>query len=231
MRFSILWFVVRLLIDTYSFPWHRAIYMKDLIDTPVPNAFAVNSMSLLLSVCFFFPYAGILSDRFGRRKIMVFGGSSLGVLSPFLVMLIGRGSSLLAFLSQCVLGIALSCWGAPMCAWLVESFEPEARLTSVAIGYNVAQAIAGGSTPFLATLLVDNVNPNAPGLILTALAAVGLFGLLVVAPNRESITKTQSFNSIPTDAIQEARRLDVELSNLPQIPVPGSFTAEDRELL
>jgi hypothetical protein len=28
-----------------------------------------------------------------------------------------------------------------MCAWLVESFEPQARLTSVSIGYNVAQAL------------------------------------------------------------------------------------------
>jgi MHS family proline/betaine transporter-like MFS transporter len=178
--------------------------MKEMIEPPVPKAFAVNSMSLLLSVCFMFPLAGMLSDRFGRRKIMIIGGSGLCLLSPLLVMLIGQGSSTLAFISQSLMGICLSFWGAPMCAWLVESFEPEARLTSVAIGYNVAQALAGGSTPFLATLLVDKVGPNSPGWILTLLGTISLTGLLVVAPNR-------NFASVPTDAVQTEQPEQFEL--------------------
>jgi hypothetical protein len=55
--------------------------------------------------------------------------------------------------------------GAPMCAWLVESFDPAARLTSVAIGYNLAQASVGGITPALATYMVDAAGPNSPGWI------------------------------------------------------------------
>ena len=45
--------------------------MKELIATPVPGAFEVSSMALLLSVCILFPFAGILSDRYGRKRIMV----------------------------------------------------------------------------------------------------------------------------------------------------------------
>jgi hypothetical protein len=67
------------------------------------------------------------------------------------------------------IGIAVSFW-APMCAWLVESFDPAARLTSVAIGYNLAQASVGGITPALATYMVDAAGPNSPGWILTFLA-------------------------------------------------------------
>ena len=62
-----------------------------------------------------------------------------------MLTLIGSGHSVTAFFAQMFLGISLSLWGAPMMAWLAESFEPAARLTSVSIGYNIAQACGGGS--------------------------------------------------------------------------------------
>jgi len=188
-----------------SFVW-MSIFMSDLIDNPVPGAFGVNSASLFFSVCLLFPIAGILSDRYGRLRIMTIGGIGMGVLSPVVVTLIGRGMPFLAFFSQCVLGIALSLWGAPMCAWLVESFEPDARLTSVSIGYNLAQAIAGGSTPFLATILTDKYGAGSPGYVLTALAVISLFGLLFVAPpppvrtGMGSDSRQTNFQSLPTAA-------------------------------
>ena len=89
-----------------SFVW-MAIFMSDLIENPVPGAFAVNSAALLFSVCLLFPLAGILSDRFGRRHIMTIGGACMGILSPILVILIGQGNSVLAFFAQSTLGISL----------------------------------------------------------------------------------------------------------------------------
>jgi len=94
--------------------------MAELIDDPVPHAFAVNSGALLISVCLFFPVAGLLSDRYGRRAVMTVGGIGMTILSPILIWVIGFGSAFLALFAQSFLGIALSFWGAPMCAWLVE---------------------------------------------------------------------------------------------------------------
>jgi MFS transporter, MHS family, proline/betaine transporter len=118
-----------------------------------------------------------------------------------LVRQISRGHSVIAFCSQSLLGVALSLWGAPMCAWLAESFDPVARLTSVAVGYNVAQAIAGGSMPFLATLVVDKMGPETPGYLLSFLAIVALMGLWIVSPsvpvNRNLVVATRSeFSSL-----------------------------------
>ena len=119
---------------------------------------------------------------------MTIGGIVFGALGPIMILIIGHlgnGKSIwIAFCSQTALSIPLALWGAPMCAWLVEAFEPGARLTSVSIGYNVAQAIAGGISPFVATLLVDKVGTGAPGLLLLALAVFSLTGLLYVAPNQ-----------------------------------------------
>lgn len=163
-----------------TFVW-MAIYMKKLVIPPVPHAFWVNSCALLVSVCLLFPAAGILSDRYGRSRTMTVGGVAFAVMAPLCVFLIGRGDAVLAFFAQSGLGICLSLWGAPMMAWLVESFPPDARLTSVAIGYNVAQAIMGGATPSLATVMAD-LWYLSPGFLLTAVALCSLIGLHCVAP-------------------------------------------------
>jgi MHS family proline/betaine transporter-like MFS transporter len=164
-----------------SFVW-MAIFMSDMLEVPVPHAFAINSLSLLVSVCIFFPFAGMLSDKYSRKRVMTVGGVGVALFGPLAVYLIAKGNALLAFFVQCVLGILLSLWGAPMMAWLVEAFDPAVRLTSVAIGYNIAHAIAGGSAPSIATLMVDKWGPNSPGWLLTGLALLSLLGLLVVAP-------------------------------------------------
>ena len=57
-----------------SFVW-MAIYMSDetILAHPVPNSFLVNSISLFIGVCLFFPYAGVISDIYGRRPTMFTG--------------------------------------------------------------------------------------------------------------------------------------------------------------
>jgi MHS family proline/betaine transporter-like MFS transporter len=187
-----------------SFVW-LAIYMKDLISPPVEQAFAVNSISLLL-LCIWFPIAGLLSDLFGRKKIMTAGAIIFGCLGPISIFVIGRyggGENPLwiPFCSQLVLSVSLAFWGAPMCAWLVEAFEPKARSTSVCIGYNVAQAIAGGVSPLLATLLVENVGIGAPGILLVVLTTLSMTGLWCVAPQHD-IERIVSFHGKTSTRVQ-----------------------------
>ena len=156
--------------------------MSDLIDPPIPNSFLVNSASLFFSVCLIFPLAGILSDKFGRKRVMGAGGLLLAILSPLLIVVISQGTMASAFVGQFIMGVCLCLWGAPMMAWLAESFEPAARLTSVSIGYNIAQALGGGIAPAIATELVDKVGSTSPGYYLTIIATIALVGLCCVAP-------------------------------------------------
>jgi MHS family proline/betaine transporter-like MFS transporter len=171
-----------------TFVW-MPIFMAELSDNTVPGAFLINTISLFLSLCLAFPVAGMLSDNYGRVRTMTIGGTTLAVLSPLLVIVIGKGKPALALLSQCIMGISLSLFSAPMCAWLVEAFEPKARLTSVAVGYNLAQALAGGITPFLATLISNDLGQQWPGWIITVVATMSMVGLLCVAPDKQLKTR------------------------------------------
>mmetsp|Transcript_68593 Transcript_68593/g.139575 ORF Transcript_68593/g.139575 Transcript_68593/m.139575 type:complete len:527 (+) Transcript_68593:158-1738(+) len=192
-----------------SFVW-MAIFMKDLIDPPVPSAFLINSCSILM-LCILFPLAGSLSDIFGRRQVMTVGGIIFGSLGPILLLIIGKMGAdhvWVAFCSQMGLGVSLSLWGAPMCAWLVEEFEPEARLTSVSIGYNLAQALAGGMSPFVATLLIDEFGTGAPGILLSTLATVSLIGLWGISPKHKYNRQSQEDDSNDIDEV------DLELTEI-----------------
>lgn len=176
-----------------SFVW-MAIFMAEL-EPPMPGGFWVNSLALFFSNCLLFPCAGILSDRYGRVRIMTIGAVCIAVWGPIAVTLIGLGNPFVAFFTQFFLGVCVSLWGAPMCAYLVEGFDPSIRLTSVGIGYNLAHAIAGGSAPVLATLLVEDVSKAAPGWILTVVACISLTGLRVVAVPHRSISKTEDYET------------------------------------
>lgn len=162
-----------------SFVW-MAVFMDDLNEEhPMSNPFAVNCFSLFFSVILMFPLAGILSDIYGRTKVMLVGASGLFFFSPLFLHIISLGETIPAFCAQTSMGIFLTLWGAPMCAWLAESFKPELRLTAVSIGYNVAQALIGGSTAAIATLLYSKFGALSPGFFLSGLSILGIIGLLI----------------------------------------------------
>jgi hypothetical protein len=74
-----------------------------------------------------------------------------------------------------------------VCSWLIESFPPAIRLTSVAVGYNIAQAVVGGSSPALATYLQDQYGNSSPGYMISVIACFSLAGLSLSAfgPGRQ----------------------------------------------
>lgn len=151
--------------------------MIDFVNFPAGRASVINSASLFVSVCVLFPVAGMMSDWYGRKRVMYVGGVCTCLWSPFMVAVVGRGNGVAAFFAQSTLGVAMSLWGAPMNAWLVESFPSHVRLTSVAIGYNVAMAVFGGSSAALATALADRYGGKAVGFLISFVAVLAMIGL------------------------------------------------------
>ena len=100
----------------------------------------INSLGLLFGMTWVLPVAGAISDRVGRTLMMTVSGLLLTGLGPICLILISRGNSVVAFFSQLLLGLLLSFYGGPLCAWLVENFSPEVRMTSASIGYDIRYA-------------------------------------------------------------------------------------------
>lgn len=84
------------------------------------------------------------------------------------------------------------------------------RLTSVAIGYNVAHAIVGGASPALATYLVDKYGNASPGYMVTFIAVFSLLGLFLV-PDAAQLEEMADFDAtagIGIEIIEPAVRFE-----------------------
>ena len=161
-----------------SFVW-MATYMQILLKPGIENAFWVNAMALLFGVVLILPLTGMLSDRIGRNYTMTCGAITLGIFGPLLFWVISRGEAVSAFFAQWMIGVLLSVFGGPMNAWLVEKFPPNVRLTSAALGYDLAHCTASAFSPLIATVLVEKVGSVAPAAIYPFFAVVAIIGMLI----------------------------------------------------
>ena len=177
-----------------------AIFMESIVDPPVPHAFAINTIVGVLAVLGTV-LGGWIADRVGRYVcLMVASGLVLAATSPFVLALIGEGDPVVAFLCQAALGALFVVWNGAMTPWIVASFPPALRLTSVNIGYNTAVCVFGGSAPGVATLLVDAFGVYAPGFYLTSIAGLSLLGLAIAPKVSEASRACQGNDDVYAEA-------------------------------
>ena len=117
------------------------------------------------------PVVGLLSDRFGRKPVLL----SLAVLSlvlPILMFSLMAGTStsraLLGAVIMALVAGGVSAVGAVATA---EQFRGEARVSGLALGATIATAIFGGLTPYLAQVMIDEFQrPEIPGVMIAVVA-------------------------------------------------------------
>ena len=127
------------------------------------------------------PLIGALSDRLGRKPVLIVLGGCAAVLPITMFSLMASGSPLHALFGAVVLagvGGAVSAVGAVTTA---EQFPGEGRLSGLALGATAATAIFGGLTPYLAQVLIKGTGwPWIPGAMIAVVALCVLPVLLAL---------------------------------------------------
>ena len=84
-----------------------------------------------------------------------------------------------ALLAQVFLSFIMGVFFAPIPATLVELFPLNVRYSGLSISHSISMAVFGGSTPFVATFLIQHTGNNAaPALYLSAGSLIGAIALL-----------------------------------------------------
>lgn len=147
-----------------------------LSDAFIAQAIAVGFMTLLI------PVFGALSDRIGRRPILI--AATLGLLAslyPMFNWLHANPSFDNLLITQLVLCSCIGAYFGPISAVVAEQFPAGVRSTGLAIGYNVAVMVFGGFAQFIVTWLIQATGmPIAPVFYVLFAAAVGLVSALFV---------------------------------------------------
>lgn len=146
-----------------------------------------NTLTLVI-VLFSKPFGGWLSDRTGRRRLMlVLTGVIMALIYPALQAMI-YGPPLQFVLAQASLAIPLGMALGLQGAMLVEIFPLRSRVTSMSVAYSVTLALAGGTAPLVSAWLIDRFNePLAPAYYILL---HGLVGLALMLPMKETNTRS-----------------------------------------
>ncbi|WP_043841410.1 MFS transporter [Amycolatopsis taiwanensis] len=129
------------------------------------NAAALVVLSVLL------PVGGRISDRVGRRPMLVTGSALLAVVGYLIFVLASGGGLVAALAAQLLLVLGISVFGGAAYTVYIEMFPTATRFTGAAMAYNLAYALFGGTAPlFGAWLVAETGSPRAPGVYLTVVA-------------------------------------------------------------
>jgi MFS family permease len=111
---------------------------------------------VITSVVYFFtlPAFGALSDRVGRRELIMVSAVVLALVAFPYFWLLNSGNELVILLAMVlVLAVFQSAAYAPQSAFIPELFDTRVRYSGAALGYNLATMVFGGTAPFIATAL------------------------------------------------------------------------------
>ncbi|WP_350280241.1 MFS transporter [Kribbella sp. HUAS MG21] len=151
----------------------NATFQQALVATVLANAgFAVSILP-----------AGWLSDRIGRRPVMVAGAALVVVLAfPLMNLLQDKESGNAAKgLAVFVAGFVVGLMAGPGPAMLAEMFPTRARYTGLGLAYSLSNAVFSGSAGLIITELIKRTkNVDIPAWYVVVTCAVSVIALLTL---------------------------------------------------
>jgi MFS transporter, MHS family, citrate/tricarballylate:H+ symporter len=144
-----------------------------------------------LSNLFWLPVMGALSDRTGRRPLLIVC-TVLALLTayPALLWLVSSPSFIRLLAVELWLSCLYGSYNGAMVVYLTEIMPPAVRATGFSIAYSLATAIFGGFTPAICTYLIHLTGNRAvPGLWVSFGAICGLTATLLLNDYRLKLSR------------------------------------------
>ena len=164
-----------------------------------PTQGAVSSVIAMAVVCAVIPVFGSLSDRVGRKPMLVASCVGSIVFSYPIFALMNAGSLAAAIIGHVILGVLLALFISTSVAAMNEMFATRVRYGGFSIGYNISVSAFGGTAPFLVALLITATgNPAAPAFYVIATAVVTLAVIPTVAETAARARKPGRVGVRPT---------------------------------
>ncbi len=131
----------------------------------VLNALTLSSLVAIFGIIGF----SALSDRLGRRPVVLAGAVAMGVYAFLLFPMVDSGSTVLLVLAVVLgQGIVHTAWYGPLAALYTELFSTGARYTGASLGYQVAGLGAGLAPLVFASVLAGGGSTTTMSIIIAA---------------------------------------------------------------
>ena len=157
-------------------------YMPTYLSTEMgmseSDSFMASTVSLATYIGLIF-LMGKLSDLFGRKAMLLTASVLFLALTWPLFGMLNNQPLIVILMIQIAFGAILAMNDGTLPCFLAEIFPTRVRFSGFAFSFNIANAVFGGTAPFIATWLIQLTgNKMAPAWYLLAAAAVALIAML-----------------------------------------------------
>ncbi|MBO3725805.1 MFS transporter [Actinomyces bowdenii] len=156
-------------------------YVHEELGFSADTATLATSIMLAVYIAAIF-VMGHLSDLFGRRRMLIGACVAFIVLTIplFYVMTQAAGMLIAVIACQIVFALILTANDGTLATFLAESFPTEVRYSGFALSFNGANALLGGTTPYIVTWLIKVTgSPLAPAVYLTVVSVIAMVAILM----------------------------------------------------
>jgi MFS family permease len=168
-------------VSFYLATTYTPTYGKDVLHLDATSALIV-ALCVGGSNLIVLPISGALSDRIGRRVILVSCTvTALLTAYPSLAWLVSHPSFARLMGVELWLSFLYAGYNGAMAVYLTEIMPADIRTTGFALAYSLATAVFGGFTPAISTYLIHVTgNPAIPGVWLSFAALCGLSAVVLL---------------------------------------------------
>ncbi|MDQ2803303.1 MAG: MFS transporter [Pseudomonadota bacterium] len=165
-------------VGFYMILSYMPTYLSTELKVGHTDSFIATSVTLLVYIGLIF-LMGRISDRVGRKTLLITASVLFILLTVPLFMLLAGSSLLAIILIEVAFGALLTINDGTLPCFMSEIFPTKVRFSGFAFSFNLANAIFGGTAPFVATWLIGVTGSKlAPAWYLVAAALVALVAML-----------------------------------------------------
>jgi MHS family proline/betaine transporter-like MFS transporter len=149
-------------------------FMTQMAKLPEPEALDVNTFNMVVLLIVVL-LGGWLSDRHGRKPVLLFGGVGVLMLAWPMFWLLHHDNAWLGLIGQFGLAVFAGLFLGVIPVTMVEAFPAKVRCSAISVGYNICLGLLGGTAPMVATFLIATTGyALSPAFYLMAAAAISV---------------------------------------------------------
>jgi metabolite-proton symporter len=176
-------FVLFYLMTVFSLSWGTSALGYTRVEFLIYQMIGVLFFGLTI------PVSALLSDRYGRRLVLVMVTAGIGVFGLFMTPLFQSGGPAGA-IAFCVLGLGLMGFTyGPLGAALADPFPTAVRYTGASLAFNLAGIFGASLAPYIATWLATNYGLDYVGYYLTCSALLSLLALACIRQEKPLVAQ------------------------------------------